>query len=675
MGVARLTKVTLISPRSDYPEVARNLAEFKNFNPLESKAPNFDPGVQELAVRAVRLFSQADQAVKDLALTVEPGWMDQVFGGVKIERTSFDATEWGELLVRAERELEPIAHQVKSLKNALQKAAKDEADAQTLSAALRSVSGFSADIAGLRDLSRFKVALCVVTKQTGSELRNSLPGSIFVAQSLNKEDDIVLVAVKVADNSALDRAVKALEVRPLSIPPNFPQNPSVAFKKLTLDYEAARGRKVEIEGALAGAGRASGGRLLAIRELSGVARDLLDEVRVSGDMKRLATISGYIPAKYEEQFRNQFRKWIFHFEPVVHEPETPILFENRRGIGLWQLVTAEQGIPGREEVDPTPLISFVFPIFFGLMFGDFGHGLVFSLFVLFVRQRVTGTKKQWANIFLVTGISSIVFGAVFGEFFGLSLYQFVPIPPVIEIIQRPLNGNPTPDIGNIETVMVIAMLIGIAHLITGLGLDLYQGARAGDRLGVLTEKLPALTMYVSGLGYGIAFIGAGFKFNVLASSGPAPLVGLPTNELGGISLAVLLPSMLVIFLGRAVAVKLGKVKGLSFAGALSNGGLEVFEKILQFLSNTISYIRLAVMLLVHAVLLVIISPALTFWFPFFVPLWVVFSLLILALEALIVYVQDLRLHVYEFFTKFYAGTGKPFRKILPDRARVNINWV
>ena len=641
---------------------------------MEHAAPNFDPKVQELTVKAVRLFSQADQAVKDLGLKSEPGWMDQVFKGVKVEKTSFKASEWDELLSRVDRELDPIVQEVRTLKATLQKATKDETDSQTLMDALSVVSGFSANLEGLNNLHRTRAVICVISKQVVPELTKSLQEAFFVSQSLNQNDDVVLVAVKAEDGTKLDRALKALEIKPLSIPSDFPQNPSEAYKRLTEDHESATAKKAEVETSLAKVSAASGGELLAFRELAETARDMLDEARVSGDMKRMATISGFIPSKKEGEFKSAFAKWIVYTGPVSHEEEAPVLFENTKGVSLWQLVTAEQGIPGKEEVDPTPLISFVFPIFFGLMFGDVGHGLIFTLFVLFVRQRVSGTKRQWANIFLITGISSMIFGAIFGEFFGLSLYSYIPIPPVIEIIQRPLGGSPTPDIANIETVMVISILIGIAHLVTGLSLDLYEGVKAGERIEVLTEKLPSLTMYASGLGYGIAFIGAGFKFNVLASSAPAPLVGIPINELGGISLAVLLPSMLVIFLGKAVAVKMGRVKGESFAGSLSNGGLEVFEKILQFLSNTISYIRLAVMLLVHAVLLVIISPALTFMFPYFVPLWVVFNLLILALEALIVYVQDLRLHVYEFFTKFYAGNGKPFRRILPERSRVSINW-
>jgi V/A-type H+-transporting ATPase subunit I len=60
--------------------------------------------------------------------------------------------------------------------------------------------------------------------------------------------------------------------------------------------------------------------------------------------------------------------------------------------------------------------------------------------------------------------------------------------------------------------------------------------------------------------------------------------------------------------------------------------------------------------------------------PVYVVPWVILNLLIVAFEAFIVYVQDLRLHLYEFFTKFFLGTGTPFRKILPDRARIKISW-
>jgi V/A-type H+-transporting ATPase subunit I len=394
-------------------------------------------------------------------------------------------------------------------------------------------------------------------------------------------------------------------------------------------------------------------------------------------MTRMASISGYVPARREEEFRQLFGRWVVYSEPVGDGPRQenlPTLLENPVGLRTFQLITAQQGTPGGHEVDPTPLISFVFPVFFGMMFADFGHGIVLTLFALLVRQRGRGSLRQWGNVFLAAGISAIVFGAAFGEFFGSLLYMLLPVPPVIEIMQHPLGGAATLDPAGIQAVMIISILIGVAHLTTGLALDILEAVKARKTAEAIVGKLPALTMYVSGVGYGIAFMGAGRSFNVLKSSAPAPLLGIPNNELGGVSTAILLTSMAVLFCGRAIAIRAGKMHGESVASALSNGALEVFERISQFLSNTISYVRLAIMLLVHAVLLLIVNQYFSVTNPLMIAPWVVLNCLIIAFEAFIVYVQDLRLHIYEFFTKFYGGTGTPFRKILPDRVRVQIKW-
>jgi len=395
-------------------------------------------------------------------------------------------------------------------------------------------------------------------------------------------------------------------------------------------------------------------------------------------MQRLATISGYVPAKKEAKLKEMFGRWIVHTEtvdPVAEGEHVPVLMENKEGLGLFQPVTLEQGIPAEHEVDPTPLVSFVFPIFFGMMFGDVGHGLILTLFMLFVRHRSVGNMRKWANIFIVAGISAMVFGIFFGEFFELPFSRFVPIPAVIEIIHRAAGAQDVFSTNGVYQVMEIAILIGVAHLTTALSLDIYEGTKEHSKLELWLEKVPVLTMYLGGVGYGLAFVGVGFSFNVLGSTAPAPLLGVPIDVLGAVSLAVLVPSMLVLLIGKAIAVKTGKIKEGSFLGALSNGGLEVFERISQFLSNTISYVRLAVMLLVHAALLLIINLKFPLSNPVDIVPWVIFNLLILTFEVFIVYVQDLRLHLYEFFTKFYTGQGKPFRKIFPDRARVRINWL
>ncbi len=677
MGVARLSKVTIISPRSEYGEVARALAHFEDFHPLEGAPQNFDPAVQELTVKAVRLFAQADQAVKDLGLKLMPGQMDIVFRGVKVPKSTFEATDWKDLLGRAEAQLAPLADEVRTEKVLLQKAQKDEADSDALMGALRVVSTFSSDLTGLSDLAHFKAAVSLVENEKVGEFRKSVPEAIFLSHPVSKEQTLIMVAVPRTEEAKLDKTMKLLELKQLNIPPSFPQNPAEAFKKASQDHDSAVASREKVEAQMAESREKHGTELLALRELSEVARKTLDEARVSGGMQRMAMISGYIPARKESKMRETFGRWIVHTEPVDHGSgdAVPVLMENKKGVGLFQPVTLEQGIPAGHEVDPTPLVSFVFPIFFGMMFGDVGHGLILTAFFLWVRHVSSGNMRQWANIFVVAGVSAIVFGVVFGEFFEMSFSSFVPIPAVVEIIHRGPGVQDTFSNSGVFTVMEVAILIGVFHLLTALGLDVYQAAREHARLELWLEKVPVFTMYVGGVGYGLAFVGLSFtSFNVLISSAPAPLIGIPNNVLGAISLALLIPSMIVLLAGKAVAVSAGKMKG-SIAGALTNGGLEVFERISQFMSNTISYVRLAVMLLVHAALLLAINLMHPFANPIYLAPWIILNLLILSFEAFIVYVQDLRLHLYEFFTKFYTGTGKPFRKILPDRARIRINWL
>ncbi len=678
MGMARLTKVTVIAPRSEQAEVAKALVKFEDFHPVAGRSPDFDPALQELTVKAVRLFAQADQATKDLDLQLMPSSIDIVLRGVKVPQSVFEAGTWEDLLNKAEVELNPIAEEVGMQKTLLQKVAKEETDAQTLMGALQLVSGFSADLGKLFDLHRFKVVLAIAQDEDLPELQNSLPDVVFLSQPLTQSHSLVLVASQRSDEARIDKTMKAIEVKPLSIPAGLPQNPVEAYPKLAQEFESAKARKSDLEAKIESLKARSEKTLLAVRELTEVAREVLDEARVSGSMKRMAMISGYIPAKREKGFNGLFGKWIVHSEPVesgVNGGSIPTLFENPVGLRTFQLITGQQGTPGTYEVDPTPLVSFVFPIFFGLMFGDFGHGIILTLFALLIRQRGTGSLRQWGNIFLAAGVSATLFGAVFGEFFGSLLYAFLPIPPVIEIVQHPLGAAPTLDTAGIQTVMIIAIIIGIAHLTTGLSLDVYQALKANQKVDVVVGRIPTLTMYISGVGYGIAFIGARYSFNVLKSSAPAPLFGVPNNLLGGVSLTILLISMGTLFCGRAVAISVGKIHGESAGTALFKGGLEVFERISQFLSNTISYVRLAIMLMVHAVLLLIVNQYFPVTNPVMVVPWVVLNCLVIAFEAFIVYVQDLRLHIYEFFSKFYQGTGTPFRKIFPDRARVRVNWL
>ncbi len=682
MGVAALDRVSVIAPRSDYPEVARRLAQFGEFHLIENESRNLDPAVEELAIRAVRLFAQADQVVKDLSIPLAPGMLDVIFRGVRIPRSEYGASNWKELLETVDVELQPIYETVKRQRTRLTGLLKEETDIQALLTSLTIFSSFSVDLGRLSRPGRLSIVLAISKSEIVPELQKSLSDMIFLSQDVSETQSLVLIAGRHEDGPRIERSMKALEVKSFSLPENLPQNPAEAFKVLSQNFEKVHRDREDSEHELTMLKEKEAARLLAVRELAESAHHMLDDARMAGGLKRMAIISGYIPAMKNGDFRSSFGGWIVHAEPIRRFGENegnkaPTLMNNKGPLGPFENITREQGPPSGHEVDPTPIITFVFPIFFGMMFGDLGHGIIVSAFAFLIRSRAKDNPslRRWGNIFLAAGISASIFGIIFGEFFGFSLHQLVPIPALIEIVARPpIVSQAGLDPVATTTMLEIAILIGIAHITTGLALNVWQAIRSHATIELLTERIPNLTMYLSGVGFGLAFIGAGYSFNVFKTSAPAPLLGIPNSTLGALSLAAVLASMVVLAVGRGVAVMTGRLEGQSAGGAFAVGGIEVFERINQFLANTISYARLAILLFVHAALLLAINPIASYPVYISVIPLVVLNVLIILLEGLIVYIQDLRLHIYEFFTKFYAGEGTPFRKIFPDRVRVKVNW-
>ncbi|MBI3116958.1 MAG: hypothetical protein HYZ12_06460 [Thaumarchaeota archaeon] len=681
MGIAALTKVAVMAPRSDYQEVVKRLARFRDFHMIEKKELRFDPSTQELSVRAVRLLAQVDQVTKDLSIPLNPAMLDVIFRGVKVQRKEYQASGWRELLDSAEKEAEPIRNEIRAAVNRFWQLTKDEADVRSLIDALKAVSNLSVDLSRLGALKRVKAILLIAESGPLAELQRSFPELLLVTQAINPTQSLVVVGAPVEDSARLDKVLKTLSMKPFTLPENLPQNPAGAYKKLTEQLQRITRERTDAEAGVDKLREKHAERLLAIRELAEAARNLLDEVRATGGLDRIATISGYIPANRETEFVQQFTSWMVFHEPVSrvgggHDASrVPTLFVNRGPTKPFEQITHQQGIPGGPEVDPTPIVTFVFPVFFGIMFGDLGHGLVLTAFAYLIRRRGSGSLRQWGNIFLAAGVAACVMGVVVGEFFGFSLHELVKVPTYIEIVLRPpVVQQATLDPVGTTTLLVLSIFIGIAHIITGLSLDIVQAIRGHETVELLTHKIPMLVMYVSGIGFGFAFIGAGYTFDVLSTSNLVPLLGVPTSTLGGVSLAAVFAAMIVLASGRGIAIMAGKVKGESVGSAFANGGIEVFEAISRFLANTISYVRLAIMLLVHASLLLTVNMFLVF--PLYISLVpvVLFNILIIVFEVLIVYIQDLRLHIYEFFTKFFDAQGEPFRKLFPDRVRFRINW-
>ena len=304
-------------------------------------------------------------------------------------------------------------------------------------------------------------------------------------------------------------------------------------------------------------------------------------------------------------------------------------------------------VPYYAELDPTELITLTFPLFFGLILGDVGYGLVGLAMALIIRSRLKGSFfHDISRILILSSISTILFGFVFGEFFGTdSLLGY----PLHSFVARTTTAG-------ISFMMGVCLAIGALHILMGYVLGLVNALHEKE----YHHAAAKLSWIFLELGMVAAFV---FYSGVAGSS----LFGVPAATLGLAS---------------------GIITLLSLVGVVKFEGIAGFIEVFSLISNIFSYLRLIALGISGAILAMVISGipidigALvgmvtgTHAFDLGIILNVVAFALLMVVGHTVAFflglfessIQSLRLHYVEFFSKFYQGGGidfSPLRKPVP----------
>jgi V/A-type H+-transporting ATPase subunit I len=322
-----------------------------------------------------------------------------------------------------------------------------------------------------------------------------------------------------------------------------------------------------------------------------------------------------------------------HDEPEhPHEehsgPEPPTLIQVPGWTRSLQSVIDNFGLPSYGETNPLPFMLFTFPVIFGLMMGDYGEGLVFlALGLVLLRLKRKKVKVfeigqmfvNSAELMVMLGASMIIFGLIFGDFFGLESQKLFGFPSLFSPTEHAFD-NP-PNITNLLLFMEFVLLFGVAHYLSGLGIAAYNRIHAGHFREAFFGPIAWAWFYSVFIYLAIIFVVSGYKFSAI--------------------------------IGQPVAIALFIIP-LGLMGYWE-GGLHAFEVFISAGSNTLSYLRIwALNLADVAIKFAFLSVA------GLVGLIVANLLIVMILQALIEFVQTLRLHWVEWFSKFYEGTGLPF---------------
>ena len=308
------------------------------------------------------------------------------------------------------------------------------------------------------------------------------------------------------------------------------------------------------------------------------------------------------------------------------------------------------GLPDYQEFDPTIFVAVTYSIIFGAMFGDVGQGLcLFAGGMLLYKFK----KLNLAAIVGSCGIFSTLFGFCFGSVFGFE--------DVIEPLWlRPTEAMTTlPFIGNLNTVFVVAVGLGMGLVLLMMVFHIINSLRAKDLGEALFD-----TNGVAGL----VFYGAVAAVVVLFMTGHS----LPAGIVLVVMFAV---PLLVIACKEPLTNKLNKKKELIEGGKgmfAVQAFFEMFEVLLSYFSNTLSFVRIGAFAVSHAAMMQVVmmlAGAENGQAPNVIVV-IVGNLVVMGMEGLIVGIQVLRLQYYEFFSRFYKGDGRKFEPYLSKEENI-----
>jgi vacuolar-type H+-ATPase subunit I/STV1 len=332
----------------------------------------------------------------------------------------------------------------------------------------------------------------------------------------------------------------------------------------------------------------------------------------------------------------------------IQDIKVPSLVVPNKLVKPFKLLVDLYGTTNYTELDPTPIIAITYPILFGLMFGDVGHGLVLMiaglLTIFFRRKDKANTMYNFGFLLFWLGLAAVFGGLLYGEFFGEEL--------MINGRHFILFVNP---LHNIIAVFKISILIGVIHINLGWFLSIVNHLL--KKKYFLAFANPFIKIILLSLGTVLIFTW-GFDIDAWMNP-PYPI------------LLVVIPAVFLALV-KPIGKAFFRVKSLeheSLGEVVGESTVEVGETFLNILSNVASYSRLLALAMAHMGLMLIVTTLVHSLgnFTWLIPIILIFgNLFVIVLEGLLAGIHALRLHLYEFFGKFYMADGIRYTNVKID---------
>lgn len=358
--------------------------------------------------------------------------------------------------------------------------------------------------------------------------------------------------------------------------------------------------------------------------------------------KKTFALEGWVPEKegteLKESLEKRFQDVYVGFEEPAEDEAPPIKLKNNAFVEPFEMITSMYALPQPHEVDPTPILTPFYILFFGMMAGDIGYGLVMlaASVIALKFMDIEGDARKMMKIILYCSFPTILFGWLFGGFFGNAL----SITPLwVNPVDKPMD------------VLYVSLALGIVHLFTGLGVKAYWLIKNGNLKDAIFDVF-FWYILLTGLIW-------------LLVSGMVGLPGASVAKYASIIGAV----GLLLTQGRANSSIVGKFFG----------GVYGLYGVTSYIGDVLSYSRLLALGLATGLigssfnlLIKLLGSG---------PVAIIFGIVIFIfghtfnflIGMLGTFVHTCRLEYLEFFGKFYEGGGEPFNPLRIKTKFIKVN--
>jgi len=654
----RMTSTSIICIKKDVETILEVLSDFGEFHIKEVQEDNMDLSEYKSSIQKLKeAINNIDSLIIQFAN--EKGNFLDLFKDEQPKKTVVITNNWHTLSESTIQKISSVVNETKEVKVSLSNLSKEKEQLNHIKDMLVNMEAMNADFATVKELNLIQAIFASIPVRYIEELQAALTNSspvYFSQRKFGKDTNFIFVATP---NKHYDSVVKLLKMYHAEIfqaPKDLPDNTAMAIKEVDNQLKVNAEKEKELTDKLNKIGKDNREHFAVWKETAENILLLLSTKTKVLQSGLFTTIEGFTPQNKFNELSDTLDKRLNGKIIIVKNEETsavtggqqdheahtqvmpPTRISNNRFVRPFEELTKLYGLPKYNEIDPTPIMAITFPILFGLMFGDLGHGLLMLIGGLTVGKLLKKNQgmKNLCYIMAACGIAACITGVLFGDFFGRQIFT-------------PLWFSPFEDIFGF---LIFCLFVGIAQIMVGLVVEMGNFIVNHKIADAVLTSIPKIAFFIGGI-----FIIYNYQLDFAA-------------WLSGPILAAIIPFILLV-VGKPAYLAIAKPANPSGEHEemdhLSNRLFEGGDFFTRLLGNTISYSRILALLMAHwalmlvvytiadligsASILAIIASSVVIIFG---------NIFVLALEGLIVFIHTLRLHFYEWFSKFYSGTGTVF---------------